>query len=144
MLLSLIARCFSTIDRCFLIGLITVMPLTLSKGQEKRVTGDSARLEAQVRYPLRRGVSSFVIQLEKLKSLRCLSFVNENAQAEGRMSIALSDQALAADSPSWKPVAGSVRFRHKRRFALSLVGVEANYVRLTFEVDRGPKVAGLN
>lgn len=60
------------------------------------------------------------------------------------MSIAVSDHALAPNSPAWKAVAGSIPFRHKRRFALSLVGVEANYVRLTFEIDRAPKVVGLD
>jgi len=39
------------------------------------------------------------------------------------------------DSPLWSAVEGAIRFRHKRLFAVSLVGVEAKYVRLTFQVE---------
>jgi len=144
MLLSSIARCRSTIEPCFLAGLMILSAVTLANGQATGLKDDKARIPALLRYPLRRGVSSFVIQLRKLKPGRCFTFVNENGRAEGRMSIAVADQALAPNSPAWKPVAGSVPFRHQRRFALSLVGVEANYVRLTFEVDRAPGVGNLN
>ena len=144
MLLCPVIRCYSTIERSSLAGLAILATLTLAAGQTTTSNGDMVGKQAQLRYPLHRGVSSFVIQLRKLKPACCLTFVNENARAEGRMSIAVSDRALAPDSPAWKAVAGSIPFRHKRRFALSLMGVEANYVRLTFEVDRAPKVAGLD
>ena len=62
-------------------------------------------------------------------------FVNENAVAEGQLLIAVSNQPLVADSPFWSAVEGAIRFRHKRLFALSLVGVEAKYVRLTFQIE---------
>ena len=144
MLFSPVIRCHPTIKRSLLAGLAILTTLTLAAGQATTSNGDTAKKQAQLRDPLRCGGSSFVIQLKKLNPARCLTFVNENAPAEGRMSIAVSDRALAPDSPAWKAVAGSVPFRHKRRFPLSLVGVEANYVRLTFEVDRAPKVAGLD
>jgi hypothetical protein len=67
--------------------------------------------------------------------------VNENLVADGRLSIAVSDQQLAAKSPLWSTVAGTILFRHKHRFALSLVGVDANYVRLTFDVGDTQKIA---
>ena len=51
------------------------------------------------------------------------------------MLIAVSNQPLVADSPLWSAVEGAIRFRHKRLFAVSLVGVEAKYVRLTFQVE---------
>lgn len=132
------------IGRSFVANLMILATLTLSNGQAITSNGGRTGKQAQLRYPLRRGVSSFVIQLEKLKPAGSFTFVNENARAEGRMLIAVSDRVLAPDSPGWKSVAGAIPFRHKRRFALSLVGVEANYVRLTFEVDRAPKVAGLD
>ena len=144
MLLSRVTSSYPTIERSFLAGLAILTSLTLAAGQATTSNSDTAKKQAQLRCPVRRGVSSFVIQLKKLNPARCLTFVNENAPAEGRMSIAVSNRALAPDSPAWKAVAGSIPFRHKRRFALSLVGVQANYVRLTFEVDRAPKVAGLD
>ena len=66
---------------------------------------------------------------------RSFTFVNKNAVAEGQLLIAVSNPPLVADSPSWSAVEGAIRFRHKRFFALSLVGVEAKYVRLTFQIE---------
>jgi hypothetical protein len=37
-------------------------------------------------------------------------------------------------------VDGAVRFRHKRLFALSLLGIDAQFVKLTFQVDNLEKV----
>jgi hypothetical protein len=86
-------------------------------------------------YALSRGATSFIIRLAGRAQDRSFTFVNENAAAEGRLLIAVSNQPLAVDSPMWSAVEGAIRFRHKRLFTLSLVGVEANYVRLTFQVD---------
>ncbi|MGH8095308.1 MAG: hypothetical protein ACREIF_17890 [Chthoniobacterales bacterium] len=96
--------------------------------------------KAQLNCALPRGISSFVIRLGKPEAQRCVHVVNENLSAEGRLSIAVSDRPLAAESAQWRAVQGAIPFRHKRRFLLSLVGVEANYVRLTFEVDRAKKI----
>lgn len=144
MLISPMTRWYAPIGRCILAGFVFLATMSFAAGQASNSNGGMAAKEARLSCALRRGASSFVIQLKKLKSARCFTFVNENPRAEGRMSIAVSDRALAPDSPAWKAVAGSIPFRHKRRFALSLVGVQANYVRLTFEVERAPKVAGLN
>jgi hypothetical protein len=90
---------------------------------------------AKINYALPRGVTSFIIRLAVPAQQRCITFVNENAAAEGRLSIAVANERLAADNPRWSVVDGAIRFRHKRRFALSLDGIEAHYVKLTFEVD---------
>jgi len=86
-------------------------------------------------YALPRGATSFIIRLAGPAQDRSFTFVNENAAAEGQLLIAVSNQPLAVDSPLWRTVEGTIRFRHKRLFTLSLVGVEANYVRLTFQVE---------
>lgn len=86
-------------------------------------------------YALPGGATSLVIRLRERAQERNFSFVNENAAAQGEFSIAVSNQLLAADSPHWSVVEGRIRFRHKRLFTVSLVGVEANYVRLTFRVE---------
>ncbi len=97
-------------------------------------------------YALPRGATSFVIRLQDRPETRRVVFVNENAAAEGELSIAVSQKSLAADSPRWNAVEGKVHFRKKRLFTVSLVGVEANYVRLTFRVNvpriNGAKAAG--
>ena len=43
-------------------------------------------------------------------------------------------------NPKWNAVAGAVPFRNKRRFDLSLMGVEAKFVKLTFQVDDPGKI----
>ncbi len=97
-------------------------------------------------YALPRGATSFVIRLKDKPEERSFVFVNENAAAEGELSIAVAQLPLAADSPQWRTVEGTIRFRKKRLFTISLVGVEANYVRLNFEVKvpgtTGGKTAG--
>jgi hypothetical protein len=97
--------------------------------------------DAKINYALPRGVTSFIIRLAAPAEQRCFTLVNENAAAEGRFSIAVANERLAADNPRWSVVDGAIRFRHKKLFAVSLVGVEARYVKLTFEVDSLATVA---
>ena len=97
--------------------------------------------EAEIRYSLRRGVTSFIIHLAAPGQRRCFTLINENMAAAGKLSIATSNERLAADNPKWSAVDGAVAFRHKRRFALSLLGVDAQFVKLTFQVDDLEKVA---
>lgn len=56
------------------------------------------------------------------------------------MSIATAGKRLAVNDANWNVVAGSVSFRQKRQFYLSLVGVEAKFVRLTFQIDGPGKI----
>jgi hypothetical protein len=65
---------------------------------------------------------------------RTITVLNQNSAAEGRFSIAVSNRQLPADSPHWSVVRGAISFCRQRQFAVSLDGVEAKYVRLTFEV----------
>ena len=97
--------------------------------------------DAKINYALPRGVTTFIIRLAAPVEERCFTVVNGNAAAEGKLSIAVSNEHLAAGSPKWSAVAGAINFRHKRLFALSLVGVAANYVKLTFQVDDPDRIA---
>lgn len=104
-------------------------------------TTNVALAGAEVRYALPHGKSSFIIRVAPPSGHRSVSFVNENLAAEGNLAIAVADRELAAGSPLWSDVQGTIAFRHKRLFTLSLVGIEANYVRLTFEVDAPERIA---
>jgi hypothetical protein len=84
---------------------------------------------------LPRGATSFIIRLTGRAQNRSFNFVNENAAAEEELLIAVSDQSLVADTPRWSTVKGTIRFRHKRLFTVSLVGIEANFLRLSFRVE---------
>ena len=97
--------------------------------------------DAKVNYALPRGMTSFIIQLSATAQQRCFTLVNENTAAEGKLSIAVSKERLPADSPKWNTVGRPIRFRHKRLFTVSLVGIEANYVKLTFQVERPDRTA---
>jgi len=94
-------------------------------------------------YPLQEGETTFIITLPRTSLLDRFTFLNENAAAEGQMKIAVSNYRLPAESAKWTDVNGSVPFTHKRLFNLSLVGVEARYVKLSFHVEKGGRVAAL-
>jgi hypothetical protein len=86
--------------------------------------------------PLSEGDTTFVVALPASGAIEHLKFVNENPDARGTLRIAVANQALAPNSAGWTRVDGDVSFRHKRLFNLSVVGVEARFVRVTFSVER--------
>lgn len=91
--------------------------------------------------PLREGQTVFIIAFPKIALLDRLTFVNENAAACGELSIAVSNDRLAADSPSWTTVDGAIPFARKRLFNLSMIGVEAKYVKLSFCVRKPGEIS---
>jgi hypothetical protein len=86
--------------------------------------------------PLREGETVFIIAFPKIALLDRLTFVNENATACGELNIAVSNYRLPANSPSWTTVDGAIPFARKRLFNLSMLGVEARYVKLSFRVQK--------
>jgi hypothetical protein len=93
--------------------------------------------------PLQEGDTTFIISFPKTSLLDRFTFVNENAAVQGEMRIAVSNYRLPADSPKWTEVSGKTEFTSKRLFNLSMVGVEARYVKLSFHVAKGGRIASL-
>jgi hypothetical protein len=93
--------------------------------------------------PLQEGETSFVITLPKTALLDRFTFLNENAAARGELKIAVSNYRLAANSPKWAKVEGNIPFSNKRHFDLSLLGVEAKFVKLSFRVEKEGRIAAL-
>ena len=93
--------------------------------------------------PLQEGETTFVIKLPTTAQLDRFSFVNENAAAAGKLKIAVSNYKLPAASPKWTEVDGSISFTRKRLFNLSMLGVEARYVKLSFHVEKAGRIASL-
>jgi hypothetical protein len=91
--------------------------------------------------PLQEGETTFIISFPKTSPLDRFTFVNENAEAKGEMKIAVSNFRLPANSPKWIEVSGKTAFTHKRRFNLSMVGVEARYLKLSFHIEKGGRIA---
>lgn len=87
--------------------------------------------------PLHKGDTVFVVALPPTAAvLDRFVFINENPAAGGELRIAVSNEQLAVVSEKWKPVEGSILFRHKRLFNLSLLGIDARFVKLTFHVEQ--------
>jgi hypothetical protein len=103
--------------------------------------------DTTVSCPLRAGDTTFVIALPTNALRDRFTVINENAAACGDLKIAIADSRLAADSPKWMAVDGTIPFSHKRLFNLSMLGVETRFVRLSFHVEiagedsTDPKVA---
>ena len=92
---------------------------------------------------LQEGETTFIISFPKTSLLDRFTFVNENAEVQGEMRIAVSNDRLPPDSPKWTDVSGKTEFTNKRLFNLSMVGVEARYVKLSFQVEKGGRIASL-
>jgi hypothetical protein len=94
--------------------------------------------------PLREGDTTFIIFLARSSTLDRFTFINENKPAHGELRIAVANEKLSADSDKWTSVDGAVPFKHSRLFNVSILGVEAKYVRLTFHVEHEQNVGPLN
>ena len=94
--------------------------------------------------PLREGDTTFIIFLARSSTLDRFTFINENKPARGELRIAVANEKLSADSDKWTSVDGAVPFKHSRLFNVSILGVEAKYVRLTFHVEYEKNVGPLN
>jgi hypothetical protein len=85
---------------------------------------------------LQEGETDFVIELPAVAVPDRFTFLNENGKAHGELRIAVSNRRLAPNSADWKEVDGVIPFAHKRLFGVSLLGIEAKYVRLSFRVEK--------
>jgi hypothetical protein len=69
--------------------------------------------------------------------------VNENAAAQGRLEVAVSNYRLPAKSTKWNKVDRAISFTGNRVFNLSMPGVEGKFVRLSFHVEKQGRIAAL-
>lgn len=93
--------------------------------------------------PLQEGETTFIITLPKTALLDRFTFVNQNSTACGELNIAVSNDRLPPNSPKWSTVDGIVPFAHKRLFNLSMLGIQAKYVKLSFHVEKAVRISGL-
>jgi hypothetical protein len=92
---------------------------------------------------LQEGRTTFVIKLPAGPQRDRFTFVNENAAAAGKLRISVSNDQLPADSTKWVDVDGDITFKQKRLFNVSTVGVEARYLKLSFEVAKDVRIAAV-
>jgi hypothetical protein len=133
-------NCGATIDLIGPDGRVVAVPSTTEKNSSATaLILDDDTLSC----PLQEGETTLIIAFPRTSSLDRFTFVNENASAEGEMKIAVSNYRLPAQSRKWTEVNDSESFTGKRHFNLSLLGVEARYVRLSFHVEKGGRIAAL-
>jgi hypothetical protein len=134
-------HCGAKIDCITPDGRLSVVP---SAGEKDSRTAALIMEDDTLSCPLQEGETTFIISFPKTSLLDRFTFINENAAVRGEMKIAVSNDQLAADSPKWTDVSGKTEFISKRLFNLSMVGVEARYVKLSFQVKKGGHIAALD
>lgn len=132
-------NCGAKVDYITPDGRLVAVPSAGEKNSSAALIMDDDTLSC----PLQEGETTFIISFPKTSPLDRFTFVNENAEVKGEMKIAVSNYRLPADSPKWTEVSGKTAFMHKRLFNLSMVGVEARYVKLSFHVEKGGRIASL-
>jgi hypothetical protein len=93
--------------------------------------------------PVPEGDTTFIIFVARSSTLDRFTFINENKPARGELRIAVANEKLSADSDKWTSVDGAVSFKRKRLFNVSMLGVEAKYVRLAFHIEHEKNVGRL-
>jgi hypothetical protein len=91
-------------------------------------------------YSLPEGDSTLIIQVPKASLLDNFTFINEET-VRGALKIAVATSCLSANDPRWNAVSGDIAFAHKRLFNLSMVGVDAQFVKLSFRVTKEDRIA---
>jgi hypothetical protein len=94
--------------------------------------------------PLPEGDTTFIIFVARSSTLDRFTFINVNKPARGELRIAVANEKLSADSDKWTSVDGAVSFKRKRLFNVSMLGVEAKYVRLTFHIEHEENFGRVN
>lgn len=90
------------------------------------------------------GDTTFIIFVARSSALDRFTFIKENKPARGELRIAVANEKLSADSDKWTPVDGAVSFKRKRLFNVSMLGVEAKYVRLVFHIEHEENIGQVN
>lgn len=93
--------------------------------------------------PLPTGDSTFIITLPRISILQRFAFINQNGAAQGEFELAVSNYRLGSSDPKWNSVQGPMKFGGSRLFSMPVLGVEARYVRLSFHVQKGGRLAGV-
>ena len=133
-------NCGATIDRIGSDGRV----LTVSTAAEKEAAPTTLLLDDDtLSYPLAEGDTTFVVSFPRVSVLDRFTFVNENAAAQGDVSIAVSNYRLPAHSRRWNEVSAGTAFSGNRLIDLSLLGIEARYVKLTFHAAKAGRIAAL-
>jgi hypothetical protein len=110
---------------------------TSAQGQAPLILGNQP-----LRYALPEGETTLIVYVPNAALLDRFAFINEDT-VRGALKIAVANCPLSPTDPNWNAVSGDIAFAHKRLFNLSMVGVEAKYVKLSFHVTKEDRIAEL-
>jgi hypothetical protein len=96
--------------------------------------------EQPLRYSLPEGETTLIVQVANASLLDRFTFINEET-VRGALKIAVANSSLSPTDPNWNTVSGDIAFAHKRHFNLSMVGVDAKFVKLSFRVTKEDRLA---
>jgi hypothetical protein len=116
--------------------LLFLQPRTLAQSSQALTLDDQP-----LRYSLPDGETTLIIRVPNASLLDRFTFINEET-VRGALQIAVANSPLSPADPSWNRVSGDIAFAHKRYFNLSMVGVDAKYVKLSFRVIKEDRLAG--
>ena len=126
-------------------SIIVLVTLALLLLNQQKTSGQQDALltleDKPLHYSLPEGETTLIIQIPKASLLEQFTFINEET-VRGALKIAVANSRLSAKDPNWNPVSGNIAFAHKRLFNLSMVGVDAQYVKLSFRVTKEDRIAG--
>src|ERR1700731_1529018 len=92
---------------------------------------------------LRQGDNAFLVALQNISNLDRFIFINENPETAGTVQIFVSNYRLAPNDNHWLEADRKFDFSGRRFISLSLAGVEAKYVKISFAVKKPGTIAGL-
>jgi hypothetical protein len=92
---------------------------------------------------LPRGETIVILTLPRISLLDRFNFLNENATTRGDVTLSVSNYWLPARSSQWNEVGSAVSFSEKRIVNISIPGIEAKYVRLSFRVQKEGRITAL-
>ncbi|MEY2539072.1 MAG: hypothetical protein QOG67_2812 [Verrucomicrobiota bacterium] len=112
--------------------------------REQTASAESLLLDDQtLNCRLSRGDNTFVLTLPRISLLNRFSFINEQATASGSVEIFVSNYRLSPNDSRWQTTNQNVSFSGRRFVNVSLVGIEAKYIRILFHVEKEGAIAGL-
>src|SRR4051794_13882677 len=121
-----------------LLTLLSTLSILASTGRSAQPADKKAvsTVGDSVTCSLQKGETEFVISVPKACTGNRLTVLNQNNDAAGELTISVSNRELPAKSPDWTRVEGVISFAHKRTFDLSLLGIDAKFVKLSFLVTK--------
>ena len=126
----------------FVIALAAVVLLILNHPTSAQTNTSLTLDDKPLHYSLPEGETTLIIQVSKASLLDHFTFINEET-IRGALKIAVATTRLGATDPNWNTVSGDIAFAHKRHFNLSMLGVDARYVKLSFRVTKEDRIAEL-